>query len=365
MSKVSPAVEMTVTELRRSATGGYEDTPVVFRFTGPEHSSAQGIIELYLKVNHVRKEIPGGAGKVVHQMMSATWQPFQLDGEWDDKWGNRRALQGLGFTRTGSYAMVMYQEFAAMVKRMPTVRLELDALSLVGVMTDLRIKYQQQGKIGWSVTMSPEDNENVQVSAPRPTISQPIEKWIQDAEVHGTALQDLLTAAKKMELKTPRANDLTTTLLEVNDALDRLQSFGPDNFESDTINKLLLLATTFRRLRGASLQLALAVSRVSAPLDVAYDDVILSMSHAEWIAQTHVTAMILVGLSRSAELDMKKRAGKKPRAIYRPKRGESLERISVKFYGTADAWRLIYDSNDLISLMLDGTEELIIPERRS
>lgn len=355
---------MSVTELRRNSSGVLEETPTTFRFTGQEHSSAQGVVDLLLKVAHVRTEIPGG-NNVVHQMLSATWQPFTIEGEWDDKWGNRRTPPGNLIGRTGSFAMTMYQEFAAMVARMPIVRLELDALSLVGLLTDLHVKYQQQGKIGWSVTMSPETNENVSVAKPRFVLSRPIEKWMQDAKVYGDALSVSMTSASALSLKTPRVTDLSTFMLAINDALTRLQSFGPGDFESGTYDKLLLLASTFRRLRGASVAMAMAVSRVASPLDVAFDDVVLSMKHAEWISGTHVIAMQMAGLAREAEKDMRRRAGKNPRAIYRPKRGEALEKISMKFYRTAGAWRLIYDANDLSSLVLDGTEELIIPERRS
>ena len=66
---------MTITELQRSGNGVFEDTKVVFRWTGPEHSSAQGELELYLKVNTVRREIPG-SNEVVEHVMAATWQPF-------------------------------------------------------------------------------------------------------------------------------------------------------------------------------------------------------------------------------------------------------------------------------------------------
>lgn len=355
---------MTVTELRRSASGGFEDTPVVFNFSGPEHSSAQGVVELYLKVNHVRKEIPGG-NKVVHQMLSATWQPFTLEGEWDDKWGNRR-VPSLSMIRSGSYAMSMYQAFADMVRRMPTIRLELDALSVVGVLTDLRIKYQMQGKIGWAVTMSPEDNENIPVQAPRRVPSQPIARWLQDARDQGDALNTAVSDASIVEMKTERVADVTSALLEVNDALDRLDAFGLQDFdfESDVFNKLLLLATTFRRIRQSAVNLADRIKEVTSLDDVAFDDAVFRMQHAEWIAGSHVSALQMVGIARQAERDMRKRAGRRPRAIYRPRRGESLERISMRFYRTADSWRIIYDANDLDSLALTGDEELIIPERR-
>lgn len=361
---MTSAVEMSITELRRTGDGSYDDTPTVFRFTGPEHSSAQGVLELHLKANHVRKEIPGG-NQVVHQMLAATWQPFTLEGEWDDKWGNRRYSAVSGFQRTGSYAFHMYQSFAEMVKQMPTVRLEIDALSLVGVLTDLKLKYHHRGKIGWVVTMSPETNENLTVEARRPTVSKSIPKWLDEIAVVGTQLNESFAVAATLPMKSPRVDSLTSSLLEINDSLDRLSSFGIASLDGDVTNKLLLIAATFRRIRAASFQMAMDVSTITSSIDIAYDDVVVAMTHANWIAASHTWSMQMVGLSRLAEKDMKKRAGKKPRAIYYPKKNESLERIAARFYGSADAWRTIYDANNLDSLVLDGTEELIIPERRS
>lgn len=354
---------MTITELRRGADGSFsDDGSKVFVFSGPEHSSMQGILELHLKANHVRKEIPGG-NRVIHQMLSATWQPFTIEGEWDDKWGNRGFANSA--ERTGSFAFYMYQQLSELVGRMPVVRFELDAISITGVLSDLTVRYQTQNKIGWALTISPESNENVDVFPPRPLSSQSIQKWTEDEKILIDSLNESFDNARRIPMKTERLSDLTQKLLEINDGMDRLQRLSADDFASDTSKKLLLMATTFRRLRGAGVAMATAVSRVTAPLDVAYDDVLISMEHTEWIAGAHATSMQIVGTSYRAEKDMKKRAGQKPRAIYRPMRGEALEKISARFYGTADSWRVIYDANNLDSLLLDGTEELIIPEKRS
>lgn len=354
---------MTITELQRSGAGTLEDGQTVFRWTSAEHATPQGIIDLHLQVKTIRKEIPGG-DEVVEQVMAATWQPFQLSGEWDDKWGNRRFPSGT-LTRTGTFAFTTFREFAAFVQRKPFVRIELDSLSFVGIITDLKVGVVRKTKLNYTIVFSPHQNETVKVEAPKSVTTQSIPKWLTDAALHVDQLSTGFETIKVLPLKTPRVDAFTLTMLEINDALNRLQRIGNDGFGTDTENRLLLMATTFRRLRGAGVQSALALSRLTSSIDVAYDDILLSIRHAEWISSALVESWKMVATARLAELDIRGRARQKPKAIYFPKRGESLERISNRFYGTPDNWRAIYDKNNLSSLVLAGDEELIIPERSS
>lgn len=354
---------MTITELQRSGAGTLEDGQTVFRWTSAEHATPQGIIDLHLQVKTIRKEIPGG-DEVVEQVMSATWQPFQLNGEWDDKWGNRRFPSGT-LTRTGTFAFTTFNDLAAFVQRKPLVRIELDSLSFVGLITDLKVGIVRKTKINYSITISPHRNESVHVAPQKSLTTQSIPKWLVDAASHVGALSDSFDKIRVLPLKTPRVDTFTVTMLEINDALNRLQRIGSDGFGTDTEARLLLMATTFRRLRGSGVQAALALARLTSSVDVAFDDILLSIRHAEWISSSLVESWKMVATARLAELDIRGRARQKPKAIYYPKRGESLERISTRFYGTPDNWRAIYDKNNLSSLTLDGNEELIIPERSS
>lgn len=352
-----------ITELRRTGAGTLEDTPVVFKFTGAQHSASLDDLMLQLKVNSVRTVMPGGNSEVVEQMLSAAWEPFELVGEWNDMWGNRVTPTLAGVTRVGSFAMSTFGEFADLVMRMSKVRVELDALSFVGVLQSLKIRYRTKSRIGWACTVSPHKNETMPGPRPRLDFSQSIPKWIADAEEIG---ERFLTSFEDMTadvlLATPRVDSFTRILLEINDGLDRLQGISQEGFGTDVEDKLLLTATTFRRVRGASLQAHLALSKITTPLDVAFDDALMSIRHSEWVADSIVHAWTMIGTCTRAERDVLRRAGRKSKSIYYPRRGESLEKISLRFYGTADNWRRIYDANNLDSLVLDGTEELFIPE---
>ncbi len=351
---------MTITEVKRSGGGVLEETQTVFKFTGQDHSSPIGDLQLHLMVKTSRKEMPG-SNEVVEHAMAATWQPFELTGEWRDMWGNRNTTNG--FSRTGPFAWFMVEEFAKFVSRMPLVRFELDAFRFICLITDFHIRYQTKSKIGWTMKLSPHINEVMEgTRAPRRTIAQPIAKWIQDLADQSTTMNDNYKRVQFIPLKTTRLEDFAIKLAELNAGMDRLQSIGADDLTFGTTNKLLLLATTFRRLRNANIQIALALSRVTSPLDVAFTDVLKMAQYTEWNMGTQTLAWQMVGASSRAEIDALSRARQKPKAIYYPKRGESLERIARRFYGSANSWRIIYDRNNLSSLTLDGTEELIIPE---
>lgn len=356
--KISPPVQLIVTELQRAGDGRFVDTNNVFRWTSEEHASAQDDIELHLMVKTVRKEMPG-SNEVVEHALSATWQPFDVHGEWDDKWGNRRSPSG---ALTGAYAKSMFTAFATMVSRMPTVRFEIDALSFVGLITNFKPVYRRQAKIGWVFTISPHQNETVQVPQIKDNTSQPIAKWVQDATDTNSSINTSFDGIKNFSLKTPRVSRFNEVLSELNDAVSRLNTVSSQGFDTDTSRKLLLLATTFRRVRGACIKIQDSLKLLTSD-EIAFTDVILQMAHAGWIAQTITDSWKLSGLSKQAELDVRKQARQKPKAIYYPKAGESLERISLKFYGTADHWRAIYDKNNLSSLILVGNEQLFIPEK--
>jgi hypothetical protein len=165
------------------------------------------------------------------------------------------------------------------------------------------------------------------------------------------------------QLKTPRFQLFSPSVEDLADSILRLTDILNQGFDTGVDSKLLLIATTFRRVRGSCLSIWNSLRTVTSANDVAFDDVILQMSQASWIAGTVTQSWQLHSLAKKAEIDVRKQARQKPKAIYYPKADESLERISLKFYGTADHWRAIYDKNNLSSLTLTGTEQLFIPEK--
>jgi hypothetical protein len=342
--------EMTITELRRTGSA-VSPTLTVFRWTSATHSSGQGTLTLALRVN-TRRRLPAGASEPVEQVIGSEWEPFDVQGEWSDKWA------GAGF------ASRIKREFAQFVARAPLVRFQLDEESIVGLITNLQITYSTRDRAGYQFKMSPHLNEGV--GDPRATLgrvpAQPINVRVDAANDALVALIDVAEDVADLPTKSFDVSDSIKQLDELADAVARANTFTDSGVSQDATHTLLVMATTFRRVQGAAQTIMLDVGRRRSDLAVAYDDAISILRFDEWSKETLRQAAVTIGVSRQAEQDMRARAARKPRAVHRASAGEPLERISLRYYGTADNWKMIFDANQLDSVLLEGGEELLIPE---
>ena len=350
------ATRTIITELRRTGAAGVV-TPVVFDWSAASHASILDDLEFELRVKTNRREVPGG-DNVVEQVMAATWQPFEFTGEWVDMWA------GAGF------AWNTYLAFSQLVGRTNLVRLQLDQHSFVGLLTNLKIKYRTVDRIKYTCTISPHQNEAVgsfRGTVPVPVETRSPDQWQQDVAEQAQDLSDQLESALNIPVGTEDVLDARATQLQMNRELTGVAALTTNaSLQSNATQQLLQAAGAFRRVSGQALTIAANAGQLRSDLAVAFADVLQTLKYDAWRCTTYVSALQTAGLARKAELDMRARAAKHPKAIYRPQAGEPWERIALKFYGTADAWRTIYDANPTVaSLVLDGTEVLTIPERQS
>jgi LysM repeat protein len=115
--------------------------------------------------------------------------------------------------------------------------------------------------------------------------------------------------------------------------------------------------SSFRRRVGAlqhSFSSMSQEARASAQFKSAYN----SSSHVmKAMSQTTSLSVLLARLQKQFEAI----ARTTPLARHRVKDGETLQRISIKFYNTADNWKKIYDHNKLTSTQLTVGTVLEIP----
>lgn len=343
--------ELVITELRRTGSG-VDPTPTSFRWTSDTHTSIVGGLATPLKINTMRR-MPAGAEKPVEQVMSVEWPPFKVEGEWNDKWAGR------GFAQSTKIA------FARMCGRTPLVRLQIDQESWVGIITEFTPTYVTRDRQGYSFTISPHENELVgsfQQSANQ-VPPQPINQRV---EVAVDTLDDLVTAADLgQDVPTRRLDieDSKAQLGKVSDAVDQAVGAALADSTDDPNRDLFVLAGAFRSVEKAASDMMFAVADKRSDTVVAIRDAITILKFDEWRTGVFRASVLTLGTSRDAEIDILAKATRKTRAIHRAKAGESLERISLRYYGTADNWRAIFDANGLDSLILEGGEVLIIPER--
>lgn len=365
---VQSGVAMSVTELQRTGSGAIQETQLRFEWNGVSHSSAQGPLKFRLGTKIVRREMPGSSD-VVHHAMSASWQPFTVNGEWRDIWmGQGQAFQ-------------TYLEFARLAQRMPLVRITLDSLSFVGMLEDFEVDYEHESYIKWSFVISPEENENVSsdinLSDTSPRVQRSIQQHVKDTTDEALALQSTLDDVDDLPVATEDINDVQDSKAELDSATASLASVSSssgiegisadlvsniNNVGSDVTDLVWTLPKEFERLHRAAINVAVAVKDQRADTSLAFDDFLNVLRFENYVHETTSGCWRIAGKSSDAARDLRSKSSLKPRAIYVPKPGESLERISMRFYGTPDNANLIYRTNHLTSLILAGTEELLIPD---
>ena len=342
---------MKIVQLVRNGSGALEEGLSRFEWSGTTHSSMQGTLDLELMSKTVRKEMPG-SNEVVEQKMSSTWQPFEMNGEWDDKWA------GAGF------AMDMFNDFAIFAEKTPYVRFTLDKHSIQGLLTNFKVKYKTASKISWTITISPHKNDTFTANTGTSIdfTRKSIDQWWKQFQLQLAALNVLRAQRPKIPMATSFTDKFDSLLSAVNSALTAIGNIATNGLQSNAERELLKAASLFRRVRGAALDAFFNTRQAANAIDVAKNDVLGTLNYDSWIHPATQQFWIMMGEAKQAEVDMLTRVGLyHPIAVYRPLGGESLERISQKFYGTPDNASLIYDANHLSSVVLDGNELLTIP----
>lgn len=357
-----------ITELRRLGAGVLEETPVVFAWDSRTHSMPQmETLDYELKINTVR-ELDPLSEEIVEQVMGPEWSPFEMHGDWLDKWA------GQGFAEDTE------REFARMVGRVPLVRVQLDKRSFTGIITNLKIRYRTSGEIGYTITFSPHTNENVGTFRREPSNAptvHPVESRLGEIEDLTTDLGDELDlAVATVPAKTDDIEALQIPIDTVSIELRRASAaydaiafdaqLGGDllTIGERTVSHLFALASSFSRVEQAATDVAFTVGQLAAVDVVAYQDVSGGIGFEEWSRNTYCDAQLAAAAARAAAADARARAAQRPMTLHVVKAGETLFRISTRYYGTPNSWRVIYTANDLDSITLVAGTTLVIPERQ-
>lgn len=356
--------EMTITELRRVGANILEETPIKFVWDSRNHSMIQDTLDLELQVNTVR-EMPAGAEEPVEHVQSVEWSPIEMHGEWKDQWA------GQGFAdRT-------YIDFARMCGRVPLVRIELDRHSLVGLITKFKIKWRTRFEIGYGFTFSVHRNESVGVFRATEIVEKSAVNFAQRIQNQRDSLERIdatVERAKRLPLSTEdlvdaldNLDDLTASVDNAQFATDAIAFEDPQSLEfpemmDRTQHKLLAISASFAGIRTQAERNLRDVSELMSTDVLAFEDVINTLRFEEWTRTQFSECKKLIGEAAAGERDARARAARRPRGIHRVRQGDTLDRISVKWYGTPDSGRFIRDANNLDSIILPIGVDLVIPD---
>lgn len=343
----------TVTALRRTGQG-LVPTQTSFSWDVKTRTAPQDDIVLKLMLKTVREEMPG-ANQPVEQVLSASWQPFELHGEWNDKFA------GSGFAKA---TMVSFAQF---VQVGPLVRLQYGPLALVGILRELEETYVRDDCVRWHVEFSPHINEQVglvkDIASIAPPVAKPMVEHAAICQQGAADIADATATATAVPISDHGFEDALDKVSTLVAATATVVSSAALGLETDAQRKLLAIAGQFRAVGAAASDVAFALQDFSAFRQAATANPLDALAFDEFVHGVSASARQVQLNSLLAERDMKARADAAPLAVYRPKRGEDPYSISRRFYGSANYWRGIWTYNHLASMVLDGTEELVIPKR--
>lgn len=355
-----------------SKKGAYE----IFRWNAAHKSIPVKPFTFGLHQRTVRTDYPGG-NEPTEQILGPNFVPFTLSGYWDDRYNmtqaTRTALVGLGrngdqiYDSIGGFARKTWKRFEAMVQRGNPVRITFESVVIEGIITDAEFDYQHEARIGYSFTLSPHHRQPggfFRVSrSPRQALSAT--QLLNDLE---RELDEMLA----IQERAPTTAMVGTIYLDAEADLDALvagQAAIAATIEQRQLSpelepnaSLLRLSAQFYSQATLAVELISLLYATDSSEALNYEAASNVLLYDYWSRGLMYYARRMVLAGQRAAADIAQRADPNAIALYQPQAGQSLYDISNRFYGTAHQWRKIAHRNGLSSLILDGTETLVIPE---
>lgn len=380
---------LKITQLNKVASGGgsfaYVPTGVEFVWTVANKAIPHNTWAMPLKQRTSRSDMPGSE-EPVEQVLGWNYEPFTLQGLWDDRW--------LG--EQGAYTQMI--EFEEMVQEGKMVRVSFNpdnglggAISMYGLITDYTPTYRRPDWINYSFTVSPhfrKVNQSTRVIPQTPPLDPKVA--VLQALEHAENLADLQAAAglstdmsaKLLDLapNTPRPDlplappfqfadaigfnigiELGASFSIIADALGTVNARVLDPLTQGS-TALLRMSARFASLKSSLQNMTTQLASASATTKLAFETGIGVLEYECWMRGISATARLAWYDAHVFQKDLARRTDAKAKALYRPYKGESLYGISQRFYNTPHEWRRIMERNGITTLTMAGTELLIIPE---
>lgn len=306
------------------------------------------------KLRTVRTDYPG-AQDPSEQILGSSQKPYKLSGQWDDRYN----FEG--------YAVAEMNRFNAMCERGNPVRCQFLSITREGFIIDWDTPYKREWQIGYSFEMSVHRNPSAPHGLNRsPATTETPSTLYDKTDTSVQALLDAHNECPRSQLGGTLATDSDGDLNAIASASDGLGG-TLDNRElqppEKPIDAFTRLATQFRQVGKSASDLLLTLEVARSDVDLVTRTAMSVLSFESWSRSLRFQARILAGNARAGDDNCAARAAPDATRLYRPQQGESLYAIARKFYGTPNAWGLIYQRNSLQSFTLQGTEILVIPER--
>lgn len=351
--------EFTITELRRAGDGGFVDTPVKFVWTNENRAAPRGSWKFGLVQRSVREDYPG-VEEPVEQVLGPNYKDFTLTGVWDDRYNSP------------GFALDTQRKFEELVQRGTLCRFEFETISIVGLPKDADFDYRRASMIGYSFMVSPHYRKLGGISTGStvrrkvPAAFRPPSEYrdisvsvLESIDAVQADAPTLVTKGSLMGDLQAGINTLRTNVASLVSVVDtRLGSLQGD------FTDLKRAANALNVIKGTCAETIATLATVTSSTQLAYDNAAAILEFDVWRTSLTALSRRLALTSHNGQDELSQRAEPKAVALYRPAKGESLYSISQRFYGTPTEWQRIATTNGITTMVLQGTEVLIIPAQR-
>jgi len=345
-----------ITELGPDPGDGTVGGGEQFIWTADDQAAPEDGWKVPRRQNVVATKYPGGR-KSVHQKLGPELLKQKHRGMWADRWMGEGA------------AIDTCDRFAAMVDRGNPVRIEHEGWSFVGTIEEFEPDRRDSSEIGYEFTFIPQyerpgtgPSAGVMRRAPAPEALLTPDQFYADSAVYVeqlTELQDDVrvwalasdyhhTAGQSLVLLVERATDVKAQLVAGSDT------------SGEAVKLSAQLATAYVSLAAAADAHLDETALLNNAEAVAWDDASNLLAFEDWRRNTDAASLLLLYQATVAARELRRRTQPSATKRARPFNGQHLYHFAR--IHNAD-WREIAARNHLDTMVLDGTMELIIPER--
>lgn len=349
-----------IEELNRAATGDLLPTGVKFEWTAKEQTKPENEWAYSIGLVTVRDENPGN-DRPTEQVLAPRFEDFTLQGKWDDRHA------GAGFAEKTRRQM---EEFIA---GGGLARLSIDAVSVVGIVKKLDIRYRHKTMIRYAFTVSPHYRDDGVVRAAADALGAAVgmpaatapDSFVDRAQAEvdiAQAYQDDYPIASTIQDTTAAeigadVDGWQTSISSMRDVIDArlLQA-------EEQVNTTARLAAQFGALKTEAYDTLSRLRALNSDSTLAFSTATSVLDYEVWVRGLSASALRLILRSEEARRELFRRDRPHGIKTHRAKRGENLYSISQLYYHTPFRWLAIFERNNLASTELQGGELLVIPE---
>lgn len=301
------------------------------------------------KLHTVRTDYPG-ARIPSEQVLYAAHEPFTWTGRWDDRYNY------------AGYAKAEKQRFEEMCRRGNPVKFEYQVYAYWGIITNWKFSFRRRWDIGYTFTVSVHSIDGENKLDRSPVVQQQPEQALDDIDILAAATAKAHSEKPAWATSTPLVSNVSQALGKVSERINAVaNALSTSQGVLKPISDAKNLALQFRALQGECSNVVLQLVTARSDLDMGVRTAKAVLDFEAWSRNTKNLMRLTMGRSKAAADDMDRRDIPSTKAIYRPRKGESLYAISRKAYGTPNAWHTIMRANHLTTLVMAGTETLTIP----